>query len=71
MCIVLVIINIMVTFQFKRLKNERETLKNSALKSGNWPVSKSEPTNKNLKQLISYINSMDLEKLNYSNEQLQ
>ena len=27
-------------------------------------------TNKNLKQLISYINSMDFEKLNHSNEQM-
>jgi len=34
-------------FQCKRLKNERETLKNSVLKAGNWPVSKSELTNKN------------------------
>jgi len=57
-------------FQCKRLKKEREILKNSVLKVGNWPVSKSELTNKNLKQLISYINSMDLEKLNQSNEQM-
>ena len=57
-------------FQCKRLKNEREILKNSVLKVGNWPVSKSEQTNKNLKQSKSYINSMDLEKLNQSNEQM-
>ena len=57
-------------FQCKRLKNESEILKNSVLKVGNWPVGKSELTNKNLKQLISYINSMDLEKLNHSNEQM-
>jgi hypothetical protein len=31
-------------FQCKRLKNEKETLKNSVLKVGNWPASKSEPT---------------------------
>jgi hypothetical protein len=40
-------------------------LKNSVLKAGNWPISKSELINKNLKQLIRYINSMDLEKLNH------
>ena len=57
-------------FQSKRLKNEREILKNRVLKVGNWPVSKSKLTNKNLKQLISYINSMDLEKLNHSNKQM-
>jgi len=28
-------------FQCKRLKNEREILKKSVLKAGNWPVSKS------------------------------
>ena len=39
-------------FQFKRLKNEIEILKNSLLKLGNEPVSKSELTIKNLKQLI-------------------
>jgi len=57
-------------FQCRRLKNETEMLKNSVLKVGNWPVSKSKLTNKNLKQLISYINSIDLEKLNHSNEQI-
>jgi len=57
-------------FQCKRLKNEREILKNSVLKVGNWPVSKSELTNRNLKQFIRYINSMDLEKINNSNEQM-
>ena len=57
-------------FQCKRLKKESEILKNSVLRVGNWPVSKSELMNKNLKQLISYINSMDLEKLNHSNEEM-
>ena len=57
-------------FQCKRLKKEREILKHSVLKVGNWPVSKSELMNKNLKQLINYINSMDLEKINHSNEQM-
>jgi hypothetical protein len=33
-----------------------------------WPVSKSELTNRNLKQFINYTNSMDLEKINQSNE---
>jgi len=44
-------------------------LKNSVLKVGNRPVSKSELTNRNLKQLFRYVNSMDLEKINHSNEQ--
>jgi len=57
-------------FQCKTLKNESEILKNSVRKEGNWPVSKSELTNRNLKQLIRYINSMDLEKINHSNEQI-
>jgi hypothetical protein len=56
-------------FQCKRLKNEREILENGVLKVGNWPVRKSELTNRNLKQLIRYINSMDREKINHSNEQ--
>jgi len=33
-------------------------------------VIKGELTNRNLKQLIIYINSTDLEKINHSNEQL-
>jgi hypothetical protein len=57
-------------FQCKSLKNEREMLKNSVLKAGNWPVSKSELINRHLKQFVSYINSMDLEKINHSKEQL-
>jgi len=52
------------------LKNERETLKNSVLKVGNWPVGKSELTSRYLKQFIRYINSMDFEKTNHSNEQM-
>jgi hypothetical protein len=55
-------------FQCKRLINERAILKNSVLKEGKWPVSKSELTNRNLKQFINYINSMDLAKINQSNE---
>ena len=43
-------------FQCKRLKNEREILKNGVLKLGKWPVSKSELTNGNMKQFIGYIN---------------
>jgi len=57
-------------FQCKRLKNQREILKKNKLKVGNWPVSKSELTKRNLKQLIRYIKSMDLEKKNYSNAQM-
>jgi len=41
-------------------------LKNRVLKACNWPISKSEIVNKNLKKFIRYINSMDLEKLNHS-----
>jgi len=55
-------------FQSNMLKNERETLKNSVLKVSNWPVSKSGLTSRNLKQFIRYINSMDFEKINHSNE---
>jgi hypothetical protein len=57
-------------FQCERLKYERGMLKNSVLKAGNWPISKSELVNKNLKQFICYINSMDLEKLNHSDKEL-
>jgi hypothetical protein len=46
-------------------------LKNSVHKAGKWPVSKSEITNRNLKQFVSYIKSIDLEKINYTNEQMQ
>jgi len=56
-------------FQCKMLKNDREVLKNSVLKVGNWPVNESELTNRNLKQLIRYINSTDFGKINHSNEQ--
>jgi hypothetical protein len=52
-------------FQCEKLKYERGMLKNCVLKAGNWPISKSELVNKNIKQLIRYINSMDLEKLNH------
>jgi hypothetical protein len=52
------------------LKNERQMLKNNVLKAGNWPMSKCELINRNLKQFISYMNSMDLEKINHSNEQM-
>ena len=57
-------------FRCKRLKNERVIVKNDVLKVGNWPVNESELTNKNLKQLISYVKSKYLEKLNHSNEQM-
>jgi hypothetical protein len=48
-------------YQCEKLKYERGILKNSVLKAGNWPIIKSELVNKNLKQLIRYINSMDVE----------
>jgi hypothetical protein len=57
-------------FQCKRLKNEREMLKSAVLKVGKWPVNKSELTNRNMKKFITLINSMDLEKINHSNEQM-
>ena len=57
-------------FQCERLVNERATLKSSVLKAGKWPLSKSELTNRNLKQFIRYINSMDLDRINQSNEQM-
>jgi len=53
------------------LRNERGTLKTSELEVGNWPVSKSELTSRYLKQFIRYINSMDFEKINHSNKQMQ
>ena len=40
----------------RKLKYERGMLKNSLLKAGNWPISKSELINKNMKQFICYIN---------------
>jgi len=49
-----------------RKVKERGMLKNSVLKAGNWPISKSELINKNLKQFTCFINSMDLEKWNHS-----
>ena len=57
-------------FQCNRLKTEREILKTSVIKVGNWPVSKSELTNRYLKQFVRYINSMDFEKINQSNMQM-
>jgi hypothetical protein len=36
-------------YQCEKLKYEREILKNSVLKTGNWPISKSKLVNKNLK----------------------
>jgi uncharacterized protein YlxP (DUF503 family) len=54
-------------FQCKRLKKEREILKNSVLKVGKWPVSKSELINRYLKQFINYIKSMDFEKISLTN----
>jgi len=57
-------------FQCERLKNERDILKNSVLKKGNWPLSISELINRNFKQFIRYINPMDFEKINHSNEKL-
>ena len=63
-------------FQCKKLKNEREYLKKGVLKLRSWPVSESELSNRNRKYFIRYIYiyiyiySMDLEKINHSNEQM-
>jgi len=57
-------------FQRNRLKSERETLKTIVLKAGNWPVSKSELTNRYMKQFSGYINSTDFEKINHSNKHI-
>jgi hypothetical protein len=46
-------------FQCKRLRNERAILKSSVLKESKWPESKIELTNRNLKQFINCINSVD------------
>jgi hypothetical protein len=40
-------------FQCKRLNNEREMLKSSVLKVGEWSVSKSGLTNRNMKKFIT------------------
>jgi hypothetical protein len=55
-------------FQCKRIRNKRAILKSNVLKEGKWPVSKCELTNRNLKQFINYINSVDFEKINQSDE---
>jgi hypothetical protein len=57
-------------FQYKRLKNKTKIVKSSVLKVSKWPVSKRKLYNGNLKQFIRYINSMELGKLNHSNEQM-
>jgi len=57
-------------FQSNRLKNERESLKTSVVKVGSCPASKSELTNRYLKQFIRYINAMDLEMINHPNKQM-
>jgi hypothetical protein len=46
-------------FQCNRLTNEGEILKNSLFEAGNWPTSKTELNNMNLKQFIRYINSTE------------
>jgi len=57
-------------FQCSGLKNEREILKNSVLKECSWPASKSELTDRNVKEFIRYINSVDFVKINYPNEKM-
>ena len=51
-------------FQCERLVKERAHLKSSLLNVGKWPVTRSEMTNRYLKQLLRYINSTDLQKIN-------
>ena len=43
----------------------------SVKKDGNWPVRESELTHRYLKQFIRYINTIDFEKINLSNEQIK
>jgi hypothetical protein len=57
-------------FRCERPGNERAILKSGVLKVSKWPVSKCELTSRNLKQFIKCINSMDLEKINQSNERM-
>ena len=45
-------------------------MKNNVLKEGNCPGSKSELTDRNLKQFIIYVNLMDFVKINHPNEQM-
>jgi hypothetical protein len=61
-----------VIFQCKILKTEIEFLKNGVLKVDRciWPVSKGRLSSRYLKQLNRYTKSMDLEKINNSNEQM-
>jgi hypothetical protein len=60
-------------FQCNSLNKERETLKKSVSKAGEWPVRKSELINKHLQKFINYLNSMDLEniRVNQHNKQSQ
>jgi hypothetical protein len=57
-------------FQCNRLKKEREMMKNGVLKIGNWPMNESKLTNRNMKQFIRYIKSMDFVKINNPKEQM-
>jgi len=52
------------------LRNERGNMITSVLNVGNRPASKTELTSRYLKQFIRYINSMDFEKIDHSNEQM-
>ena len=47
----------------------RDLIRRLKFKVGKRPVSKSELTNRNLKQFIRYIKSIDLEKINHCSEQ--
>jgi hypothetical protein len=45
------------------LHTQREFLKRSVLKSGNWPASKHELITKHQKSFITFINSIDFDQL--------
>jgi hypothetical protein len=45
------------------LQTQRELLRNNALKSGKWPVSKHELITKHLKSLLTFTNSTEFDQL--------
>ena len=45
------------------LQTQREILKSSVLKSGNWPVSKLELITKHQKLFLTFINSIEFDQL--------
>jgi ribonuclease HI len=50
-------------YQCTLLHTSRKLLRNSALKTGNWPANEQELTTKHLKAFLTYTNSIDFEQL--------